>query len=987
MCLDEGATGRGAKPKAGLCGFSVSNLNIPGFEQPWEIAYGKPASITSALDIMIDGPLGAAAFGNEFGRPTVCGYFRTYEAWVDGPAGREVRGYHKPIMLAGGLGNIREEHVEKAPYPPGTALIVLGGPAFQIGLGGGAASSTASVSGQEELDFASVQRDNPEMQRRCQEVIDGCWQLGDENPLLFIHDVGAGGLSNALPELVSDAGRGGHFELRDIPVEESGMSPLALWCNESQERYVMAVDQSRIERFAAICQRERCPWAVVGRATEERLLTVHDRQFGDRPVDMPLDVLLGKPPRMQRTVERCTVAALPLEAATIDLQEAAARLLRLPAVASKSFLITIADRSVGGMIYRDQMVGPWQLPVADCAVSTSGYHALTGEAMAMGERAPIALLDAKASARMAVAEAITNIAPAGIEALSSVSLSANWMSRAGHPGEDERLYEAVQAVGMALCPELGITIPVGKDSLSMGVQWQEKGEEKSVTAPLSLVISAFAPVSNVRRSVTPQLQLDQGDTVLMLIDLGRGQNRLGGSALAQVYGQVGHCPPDLDRPADLKGFFAAMAELIAKQLLLAYHDRSDGGLFVTLLEMAFAAHTGLSVDLDELVKQRSQLMAALFAEELGAVVQIRAAERESVAHCLAQHGLSDCLHPVGQIRQDGQIRFRWQGEEVLSDSRVAYQKAWSQTSYHMQSLRDNDDCARQEFDHINDAEDPGLTVVANWMDKSQQSGAPRAHKGSRPRVAILREQGVNGHVEMAAAFDQAGFQAVDVHMSDLIAGNCGLADFHGLVACGGFSYGDVLGAGQGWARSILFSHALRDQFEAFFSRQQTFALGVCNGCQMLSSLRELIPGTEGWPHFVRNHSEQFEARLVTVQIEPCPSILLAGMQGARLPVAVAHGEGQALFDSARTEVAEASRAAVALRYVDNYGAITERYPFNPNGSGNGVTGLTNDDGRVTIMMPHPERVFRTVQHSWHPTSWQEEAPWMKMFHNARAWLN
>ncbi len=982
---DEGATGRGGKPKAGLTGFTVSNLNIPGYRQPWEGDYGKPDRIVSALDIMIEGPLGGAGFNNEFGRPNLCGYFRTYEQKVNGPAGEEVRGYHKPIMIAGGLGNISASHIDKGEYPAGSKLIVLGGPAMQIGLGGGAASSMASSCGQEDLDFASVQRDNPEMERRCQEVIDRCWQMGSDNPLLFIHDVGAGGLSNALPELISDGGRGGCFELRDVPSDEPGMSPLALWCNESQERYVLAVAPENMAVFEEICKRERCPFAVVGEAIQEAHLLVNDSHFENQPVDMPLDVLLGKPPRMHRSVERRSFEVKPLEATGIDLDDAAERILRLPAVASKSFLITIGDRSITGQVARDQMVGPWQVPVADCAVTTSSYTETTGEAMSMGERTPVALLDAPASGRMAVAEAITNIASARIQNLSDIRLSANWMAAAGHPGEDERLYDTVKAVGMEFCPELGITIPVGKDSMSMGTTWQDNGQQKSVTAPLSLVISAFAPVSDVRLGVTPQLRTDVGETSLILVDLGRGRDRLGGSALAQVYGEVGARPADLDEPQDLKSLFQAIQQLLSEKKILAYHDRSDGGLFVTLLEMAFAGHTGLSVKLDKLTSHRAQLPAVLFNEELGAVLQVRAEDKGHVKDCLASFGLSGCTHTIGKLASAQQIHFTLYGESVLDGNRIRYQRMWSETSYQIQSLRDNARCARQEFDNLLDDKDPGLHAVVSW-NINRDIAAPMIAIGVRPRLAVLREQGVNGQVEMAAAFDRAGFDAVDVHMSDLLSGQQDLQQYRGLVACGGFSYGDVLGAGGGWAKSILFNNRVREEFEAFFQNRETFALGVCNGCQMFSALHELIPGTENWPRFVRNESEQFEARTVMVQVQKSPSIFLQGMEGARLPVAVAHGEGMAEFAGIDNRIDITAAGQVALRYIDNHGRTTERYPFNPNGSPDGITGLTSQDGRVTVMMPHPERVFRSMQNSWHPDDWQEDGPWMQMFRNARVWV-
>ncbi|MGI9275996.1 MAG: phosphoribosylformylglycinamidine synthase [Endozoicomonas sp.] len=983
---DEGATGRGSKPKAGLTGFTVSNLNIPGYEQPWEQEYGKPGRIVSALDIMIDGPLGGAGFNNEFGRPNLCGYFRTFEMTASSANGDEVRGYHKPIMLAGGLGNIRPDHVEKGEIPVGAKLIVLGGPAMQIGLGGGAASSMTSGEGQEDLDFASVQRDNPEMERRCQEVIDQCWQLGDENPICFIHDVGAGGLSNALPELVSDGDRGGRFQIRNILNDEPGMSPLALWCNESQERYVMAVAAENLELFEAICQRERCLYAVVGEATEEKHLLVEDSHFENKPVDMPLDVLLGKPPRMHRDVQSEEFKQKPLDLSGIQLDEACERVLKLPSVASKNFLITIGDRSITGLVARDQMVGPWQVPVANCAVTATSFNGYTGEAMSMGERTPVALIDGPASGRMAIGESITNIASTRIDKLSDVKLSANWMAAAGHPGEDEKLYDTVKAVGMELCPELGIAIPVGKDSMSMRTSWKEEGQDKSVTSPLSLVISAFAPVTDIRKTVTPQLRTDLGDTCLLLVDLGRDQNRLGGSALAQVYGQIGDQAADVSSAEDLKSFFQAIQQLLEEDVLQAYHDRSDGGLFTTLVEMAFAGHTGIDINLDKLAGSEDMILPALFNEELGAVLQVRRSDRGKAKDILAEFGLGSCTHTIGKLAEGQKVRFRFNGEPIVAESRVKYQRWWSETSYRIQSLRDNPDCARQEFDNLLDDHDTGLNASLPF-DINEDVAAPFIATGSRPKVAILREQGVNGHVEMAAAFDRAGFAAVDVHMSDILAGRRNLEEFKGLVACGGFSYGDVLGAGEGWAKSILFNSMARDQFAGFFERKDSFALGVCNGCQMLSNLHDLIPGAEYWPHFVRNVSEQFEARTAMVEVQKSRSIFLRGMEGSRMPIAVAHGEGHAEFHKKGhlDRLIEANQ--LALRYVDNQGKATERYPYNPNGSPKGVTGMTSADGRVTIMMPHPERVFRAVQNSWRPDGWDETGPWLRMFRNARVWVD
>ncbi|WP_305856662.1 phosphoribosylformylglycinamidine synthase [Balneatrix alpica] len=982
---DEGATGRGSKPKAGLTGFSVSDLKIPGFVQPWESHYGKPERIVSALDIMVEAPLGGAAFNNEFGRPNLTGYFRTYEEEVVTAAGQEVRGYHKPIMLAGGLGNIREQHVEKGEIVVGAKLICLGGPAMLIGLGGGAASSMASGSSAEDLDFASVQRDNAEMERRCQEVIDQCWQRGEANPIAFIHDVGAGGLSNAFPELVKDGGRGGNFELRNINNAEPGMSPLEIWCNEAQERYVMAVSPENLAEFEAICQRERCPYAIVGEATDEQHLRLGDQLFDNNPVDLPMNVLFGKPPRMHRSVKRQPFARAALQLQGVELSEAAKRVLQLPAVASKSFLITIGDRTVTGLVNRDQMVGPWQVPVADCAVTATAYDVYCGEAMAMGERTPLALIDAPASGRMAVGEAITNLAAARIDKLGDIKLSANWMCAAGYSAEDENLYDTVKAVGMELCPELGICIPVGKDSMSMRTVWQDGDEQKSVTAPLSLIVTGVAPVTDVRRTLTPQLRTDQGETALILVDLGQGKNRLGGSALAQVFDQLGDSCPDVNDAAELKGFFDAIQSLNQQGLLLAYHDRSDGGLFATAAEMAFAGHTGVEIELSGLAQSPEQLLSVLFSEELGALLQVRQADVAEVLRQLSAHGLADASQLVGGLSDDDMIRFTFEGEEVLVDSRSDYQRLWAETSYRIQALRDNAECAQEEFDALLDVNDPGLHVALSY-DVNDNIAAPFIATGVRPSVAILREQGVNGHVEMAAAFDRAGFAAQDVHMSDILSGRVKLEDFKGLVACGGFSYGDVLGAGEGWAKSILFNSRAREQFAAFFNRDDSFALGVCNGCQMLSNLHELIPGAELWPHFVRNRSEQFEARVAMVEVQQSDSIFLQGMQGSRMPIAVAHGEGRAEFRDAAQLQALNGSGQVALRYLNNYGEVTERYPANPNGSPMGITGVTAAAGRVTIMMPHPERVFRAVQHSWRPDDWQEDASWMRMFRNARVWI-
>ncbi|HLK88244.1 MAG TPA: phosphoribosylformylglycinamidine synthase [Polyangia bacterium] len=987
---DEGATGRGARPKAGLTGFSVSNLRLPSAPRPWERPAAKPDRIASALDIMLEGPIGGAAFNNEFGRPALCGYFRTFELEIDGPTMREVRGYHKPIMVAGGFGNVRPEQVKKSEFPAGTSIVVLGGPAMLIGLGGGAASSLTSGASAEDLDFASVQRDNAEMQRRCQEVIDRCAALGAQNPILSIHDVGAGGLSNALPELVHDSGRGARFALREIPSAEPGLSPLEIWCNEAQERYVLAVAADRLPAFTALCARERAPHAVIGRATDDGQLVLDDALGAKgpggadaHPVDMPLQVLLGKPPRTTRQASHVSVKAAPFGTAALDVGEAVRRVLRLPTVADKTFLITIGDRTVGGLSARDQMVGRWQVPVADAAVTATGFDVTTGEAMAMGERTPVALLDAAASARLAVAEAITNIASAPIARLSDVKLSANWMAAAGLPGEDARLYDAVRAVGAELCPALGIAIPVGKDSLSMRTAWQAGHETRAVTAPLSLIVTAFAQVTDVRRALTPEIPPEAGATELLLVDLGLGKNRLGASALAQVYGALGATPPDLDDPALLRGFFAAIQELSTAGLLVAYHDRSDGGLLVTLLEMAFASGVGLDVDATVL---GADPVAALFAEELGAVVAVRAPDVERVTATFARHGLSEAVKRVGAPRADDRFSVRRAGKPMFEERRSFLRGLWAETTHAMQALRDDPTCADEEQAGRVRADDPGLSAHLTF-DLDEDVAAPvRARAGARPRVAILREQGVNGQIEMAAAFDRAGFDAVDVHMTDLLGGAVDLSGFKGLAACGGFSYGDVLGAGLGWAKSILFQARARDAFAAFFARPDTFALGVCNGCQMLSALKEIIPGAEAWPRFVRNRSDQFEARLAMVEIAETPSVLLAGMAGSRMPIAVAHGEGRVEFanDAGGPEL-EAS-GLVAARYVDHRGRATERYPENPNGSFHGITGITTTDGRVTLFMPHPERVFRAVQFSWHPPGWREDGPWMRLFRNARVWV-
>ena len=977
---DEGATGSGSKPKAGLTGFSVSNLNIPGFVQPWEGSYGKPGRIVSALQIMLDGPIGAAAFNNEFGRPNLAGYFRTFEEQVSG----EMRGYHKPIMLAGGVGNIAAIHTHKHELPVGALIVHLGGPGMLIGLGGSAASSMDTGANAENLDFDSVQRGNPEMQRRAQEVIDRCWQMGGHNPILSIHDVGAGGMSNALPELVHGGGKGARFELRKIPLDEPGMSPKQIWCNESQERYVLAIAPERLEGFRALCERERCPFTVVGEAIEADRITVHDVGFNNDPVDMPLSVLLGKPPKMTRNVTRETPRLTSCDIGKIGLRESIERVLRLPSVANKTFLISIGDRTVGGLTARDQMVGPWQVPVADVAVTLMGFNTYRGEAFAIGERTPLALINAPASGRMAVGEALTNIAAARIDKIGDIKLSANWMAAAGHHGEDAALFDTVRAVGMELCPQLGIGIPVGKDSMSMKTTWKEGREDRSVTAPLSLIVSAFAPCPDARDTLTPQLSPCL-DTVLLLIDLGQGRNRMGGSALAQVYKQVGDVAPDVDDAQMLKAFFELVQRLNAGGKLLAYHDRSDGGVFVSLCEMAFASHIGLDIKLDEL---HGDTLRALFNEELGAVVQVRERDVPHIMQLARDAGLKS-VQRIATLNQTGMIGITRGGENLFSESGVNLQRIWSETTYRMQVLRDNPVCAQQEFDRILDAADPGLHVKLTYdPGENMPPVRPELVDGravlTRPRIAILREQGVNGQVEMAAAFDRAGFAAVDVHMSDIISGRVKLADFKGFAACGGFSYGDVLGAGEGWAKSILLNPRARDEFATFFKRNDTFALGVCNGCQMMSNLHDIIPGADNWAHFSRNQSEQFEARFAMVEVQPSPSIFFSGMAGSRMPIVVAHGEGYADFSDAKR--LKAAQELVTLRYVDNYGSPTETYPLNPNGSPQGITGLTTPDGRFSIMMPHPERVFRAVQNSWYPREWQENGAWLRMFQNARKWV-
>nr|WP_315279203.1 phosphoribosylformylglycinamidine synthase [uncultured Acinetobacter sp.] len=962
---DEGATGRGGKPKAGLTGFTVSNLNIPGFEQPWEENYGKPSRIASPLQIMIEGPLGGAAFNNEFGRPALNGYFRTFEQNVNG----EVKGFHKPIMIAGGYGNIRPDHVEKDPIQPGDLLIVLGGPAMLIGLGGGAASSVDSGTMGENLDFASVQRENPEMERRCQEVIDTCWRLEDANPIVSVHDVGAGGISNAMPELVNDHELGAVLDLRKIPSLEPGMSPMEIWSNEAQERYVLAIRPSSLELFESICARERCPFAVLGEATEARHLTVEDPLFNNNAVDIPMQVILGGTPRMSRSYESIKRQGDDFDAAQVtDLKDAIYRVIKNPTVASKSFLITIGDRSITGMVARDQMVGPWQVPVADAAVTTTSLQGFTGEAMAMGERPPVALLNPAASARLAVAESISNIMSAKIDQISDIKLSANWMAAAGQKGEDQALFEGVKAIGMEMCPALGIAIPVGKDSLSMRTTWNDEGVDKSVTSPMSGVITAFAPVTDVRKTLTPELK--NTDSVLVRIDLSKGQFRLGGSILAQVYKAIGSVTPDVDNFDEFKAFFALVQDWNNRGLIQAYHDIGDGGLLATVTEMMFASRLGVALE--------DQSVAALFAEEIGAVLQISKADWADLAAEVAACALKDAISVVGTVNNTDQLAVNG-----LVLERADLQTAWSEVSHQIQRLRDNSETADQEFALITDKNHKGL-IAQPTFDLNEPVEAPYINT-RLPNMVILREQGVNGHVEMAAAFDKVGFNTVDVHMSDLLAGRVDLDDFEGLVACGGFSYGDVLGAGGGWAKSVLFNPKLRDQFEKFFNRQETFSLGICNGCQMLSQLAPLIPGAEAWPRFHRNASEVFEARSVNVRVEKSNSVLLQDMEGSILPIAVAHGEGRVVAPEANLAALNAGNQVI-LRYVDSHGNATQHYPMNPNGSPEGISGVTSKDGRATIMMPHPERNFRAIQHSWKPEEWTEDGAWLRMFRNARKFI-
>ncbi|KAI9317933.1 phosphoribosylformylglycinamidine synthase [Dichotomocladium elegans] len=1002
---DEGAVGQGSKPKAGLVGFTVSNLLIPGNHQPWETDFGKPGHVASAFDIMIEAPLGGAAFNNEFGRPAITGYFRTFAEEIPvSEKETEIRGYHKPIMIAGGVGSVRPAHVFKKPISPGAHLVVLGGPGMVIGLGGGAASSMASGQSSAELDFASVQRDNPEMERRAQQVIDFCTALGENTPIESIHDVGAGGLSNALPEIVHDSDLGAKIDIRNVPLDDSSMSPMEIWCNESQERYVLAISPAKLSVFEELCARERCPYAVVGTATAEKRLVVEDSLLGNTPIDLPMSVLFGKPPKMSRTTNTRVPLRIPFDsslktylpnAKTVAevLDESASRVLQLPAVASKSFLVTIGDRSITALVARDQFVGPWQVPVADVAVTTTslGLDIVTGEAMAMGERTPLALLSPAASARMAVGECLTNLAAANIHDISRVRMSANWMCAADHAGEGAGLYDAVQAVGLDLCPKLGIAIPVGKDSMSMKMKWEEQGQKKEVTAPLSLIITGFAAVINNHKTFTPQLRNAAG-TALVFIDLAKGKQRLGGSALAQVYKQIGHEAPDVEDAVLLKNFFNAMQKVkegdVKNSLVLAYHDRSDGGLFAAIAEMCFAGHVGAQVQLDNIV-HNGDIVAALYNEELGAVVQVEEARLEEFISVMAIAGVpKEAVHHIGTVVPHDEvdvIAINYGKAGVFSASRIELQRTWSKTSYLMQAARDNANCAKEEYDSILDASDPGLHYSLTF-DPAMDITAGLV---SRPRVAILRDQGVNGQIDMAFAFHLAGFETVDVHMTDIFAGRTSLKDFVGLAACGGFSYGDVLGAGAGWAKSILLHADARAEFHHFFNeRKDTFALGVCNGCQFMSNLTELIPGTETWPRFMRNQSEQFEGRTTMVEIQDNNCIFFDGMAGSRLPIAVAHGEGRATFNSDAEKKQFLANNLASAQYVDNYGSKTEKYPFNPNGSPEGIAAIKSTNGRVLALMPHPERVVLKESNSWYPEdeNWGQVGPWLRIFRNARKWV-
>ena len=965
---DEGATGRGSKPKAGLCGFSVSNLKIPNLTHDWEKDYGKPTQIASALDIMIDAPIGAASFNNEFGRPNTCGYFRTYEQQT---FNEEVRGYHKPIMLAGGIGNIKENHVEKGVISNGDKIIVLGGPAMLIGLGGGAASSVGSGDQNEDLDFASVQRANPEMQRRTQEVISACANLGNSNPIVSIHDIGAGGLSNGIPELVNDSKKGAKLQLRSIPNDEKKMSPLEIWCNESQERYVIAIKEKSIDLFDEICTKERAPYAILGRATDDRHLTLEDSYFENKPIDLEMSLLFGSSPKTHKDVVTLPNAEKAFNASNISISDAINRLLALPTIASKSFLITIADRSVTGLIARDQMIGPWQVPVADCAISLSDFTGYQGEAMSIGEKTPLSLINAAAAARMTVGEALTNLMSAYIEDIKHINLSANWMCASGHPGEDAKLYEAVKSIGMELCPELGLTIPVGKDSMSMRSSWNEDGKNKSVTAPLSLIISAFSKTPDTRLQITPLLDTEI-ESELFLVDLGLGKNRMGGSCLAQVFNQIGSDAPDLDNPELFSKFFSLINAFNKESLITAYHDRSDGGALISLLEMAFASHCGLDI-------YTSNLLPELFNEELGCIIQVPTSNTDKVLASLDEIGLKTYSKRIAKVNPTDEIYIYQENVVVFQDKRKNLHKKWSSTSYEIAKLRDNPVCVESENNEI--LKDSSGLKVSPTFDLNESISAPYLNHGKKPKIAILREQGINGHIEMAAAFTQAGFEATDVHMSQILSGKISLSNFKGLAACGGFSYGDVLGAGRGWANSILLNSLAKDEFSDYFLRTDSFTLGVCNGCQMISNLQSIIPGSEGWPSFEKNTSEQFEARLTGVKINNSKSIFFSGMEGSIMPIAIAHGEGKAKFDSIT------KTTNIAMQYVDYSGDTSEIYPHNPNGSENSAAGICDESGRVTIMMPHPERVFRAIQNSWHPADWQERSPWLRMFENARKWID
>ena len=973
---DEGATGQGSKPKVGLCGFSVSNLKIPNAPQPWEVDYGKPEQIASALDIMLQAPIGAAAFNNEFGRPNILGYFRTYEQLGENG---ELRGYHKPIMLAGGLGHIQKTHIEKGNIPAGSKIIVLGGAAMLIGLGGGAASSVKSGEQSQDLDFASVQRANPEMQRRAQEVIDACANMGKHNPIISIHDIGAGGLSNGLPELVNDSSKGAVFELRQVPCDDKQMSPLEIWCNESQERYVLAIDGKNLKTFTDICARERAPFAVLGESTKAQTLVLDDALFDNTPINMPMSILFGNPPKTKINAQTLSSNLKAINTNNITLDDAITRILQLPTVASKNFLITIGDRSITGLVARDQMIGPWQVPVADCAISIADYVGFKGEIMALGEKTPLALCDAVAAARMSIGEALTNMLGGYVERLEDINLSANWMCASGHPGEDAKLFAAVKTVGMELCPALGLTIPVGKDSMSMKSTWQDNGKDKSVTAPLSLIITAFSKTPDVRLQKTALLSSDS-DSELLLIDLGFGKNRLGGSCLAQVYNQVGDIAPNLDDAELFKNFFTSINQLNQAALIDAYHDRSDGGVIITLLEMAFASHCGLDIysdgDIGELFNKELGYIENLFNEELGCVIQVKAVHKKAVMAELQSAGLSACTRVIAKLNNSDNIKIFLNNKPIYQKSRSELHALWHSTSYQIAKLRDNPDCAQQEFDSISEQTHGIKTQIG--FDINECVSAPYINL-TKPKIAILREQGVNGQIEMAAAFTKAEFEAIDVHMSDILSGRVSLADFKGLVACGGFSYGDVLGAGRGWANSILYNARAKDEFSAFFSREDSFTLGVCNGCQMLSNLTQIIPNSSHFPQFKRNISEQFEARFSSVEVQKSPSIFLQNMQGSIMPVVTAHAEGRANFAHGLVNS--------ALKYVDYQGNPTQIYPHNPNGSDFASAGLSNDSGQVTLMMPHPERVFRTVQNSHHPNDWNDRSPWMRMFENARFWVD